>query len=180
MAKEQNNVSIAKRVLRDFLGLDAGAIEKVVRVIKSEGMLPELKTQVMRRRVGPRAMTLLNKSLEAAAEVMAKNKEGEDVADEAPEKREEKKEVKESTFLKFLMTEMEEDNTVDYTGTDDSKLDARQKAAKRKQLKDDPTKRRLDKEMSGADTMQKKIAAENKRHQMAIKKIKDAERETGE
>ena len=172
MAKEQSAMGVSKKVLQDLLGLDPKTTENVIRIIKNGGHLPELKTQIMRRRIGTRAMALLGKTLEIANEELAKNKKPEAKDDKAPEKKEEpKKEVKES-FMKYLLSELA-GSEVDYTGTDDEQLTAQQKAQKAKQMRDNPEKKRLDKQTRMADTTQELIAAENKRHQLALQKIKD-------
>jgi len=167
-------LSLVKEMMSKGFGLSPETVTKCLKIVRAQGELAQMKLHV--RGLSGGTYKRFNQALDMAEKDLAKKQaSGEEEKEEAPEKKEN---VKESTFLKYLMTELADAGDVDYTGTDDSKLDARQKAAKRQQMKDAPTKRRLDKEMGGADTMQKKIAAENKRHQMAIKKIRAEE--TGE
>lgn len=133
MADATGGVGVARAVLREILGVDTRGVDAIMRTIRDMGLLPELRTASIRKRIGTRAMSLLNKSLESAAEEQTNSDEGRVKADEPDAEMDKKKknvkkekegkgkaadsekEVKESSFS-FIRHLMNEEMSADSDG----------------------------------------------------------------
>lgn len=125
------NIGVAKDIFKTIFGLDSETIDKIVRVIQSSGDSTDIQTSNIRSRIGPQALGLIHKGLEAA-KMGGDEKKSDKEEKPAPEKKVEKKndgkkvDVKEGFSLKnYLMSEAVVD-------TDDP--DAAMKVRKRQQM----------------------------------------------
>jgi len=197
MAKERLSrsdkgvMALVHSFMKDGMGLSPKTITLVMKRIRDQGEFGNMKNHM--RGLSGSTYKRINQAIDMAEEDAAKMSKGkpeegkEEGKEEAAEKDVEaaetqkpkaKEEVKES-FLHYLINETgteayDDSGEVDYTGSDDEKLTSRQLQQKKKQMMSDPQRKSLDKKMSTASTPQEKIAAENKRHQLAIKKIRQA------
>ena len=197
MAKERLSrsdkgvMALVHSFMKDGMGLSPKTITLVMKRIRDQGEFGNMKNHM--RGLSGSTYKRINQAIDMAEEdttKMSKGKpeEGDDDAaekdveaavDQKPkEKPKAKEEVKES-FLHYLINETgteayDDSGEVDYTGSSDEKLTSRQLQQKKKQMMANPERKNLDKKMRTAGTPQEKIAAEKKRHQLAIQKIRQA------
>ena len=63
------NIGVAKRILSELLGLSPKTMDKVIRQIQASGDTLDIQTNNIRKRMGPQALTLIMKGMDASGSV---------------------------------------------------------------------------------------------------------------
>jgi len=75
------NIGVAKRILSELLGLSPKTMDKVIRQIQSSGDTLDIQTNNIRNRIGPQALAMIMKGMDASGSIgdyEAEDDEGDD------------------------------------------------------------------------------------------------------
>ena len=112
MPQEAANLGLTKDMLTVIMGLSPSTMEKVIREIKNSGDIADVKNNIMRMRIGARAMQYLRNSIKQARKEGTEKHEEPTVDEEDMEKEEvedmKKKKVEEGklSFAEYLIKEV--------------------------------------------------------------------------